>query len=268
MSDIRPQFKLCVLASGSRGNCIFVRTPGAALLIDAGLSARETARRLELIGEPIADVRAICVSHEHSDHVAGIPVLHRQWQPALYANRGTADGVRAGRDGVTELPWNIFTTGQPFTVGDLAIEPFSVPHDALEPVGFVLRRGALRVGIATDLGMATTLIRERLRGCRALVLEANHDEHLLKNSKRPWPLIQRIASRQGHLSNRHALDLLRDLCAPELEQVFLAHLSDECNTPDVALQDIAGGLREAGATQVRVEMTWPDRPSAVWTVDE
>ena len=255
---------LCVLASSSSGNCICVRSPQTAILIDAGLSAREIGRRLAEAGGDIAAVRAVCLSHEHSDHIAGIALLQRKHGLALYANAGTIEGVR--QDPKCEgLAWQVFTTGSPFKIGDLTIEPFSVPHDAYDPVGFVLESGGVRVGVATDMGMATTLIRERLRPCQALVLEANHDEYLVQQSPRPWALKQRILGRQGHLSNRAAAELLAEIAGPALQRVFLAHLSAECNEPGLALRAVRESLDQKGHTHVALSMTWPDRVSETWS---
>ena len=251
------QMRVCVLASGSSGNCIHVESPTTALLIDAGLSARETLRRMAAAGLDPAKLRAICVSHEHADHVAGIAQLHKRLGVALYANGDTARNVRGGED----LPWNLFSDGCPFAVGDVEILPFPLPHDAYAPVGFVLACGAARLGIATDLGMPTQLARERLRGCQVVVLEANHDEMLVNSSFRPWSLKQRILGRQGHLSNETAAALLADVAGDTLRQVFLAHLSRECNNLDLALHVVRTHLASAGLGHVRVLPTHPDKPS-------
>jgi phosphoribosyl 1,2-cyclic phosphodiesterase len=252
------QLRVCVLASGSSGNCIHVESATTALLMDAGISARETLRRMEAAGLDPAKLRAICVSHEHADHVAGIAQLHKRLGLKLYANGDTARNVRNAEN----LDWNLFTDGCPFTIGDIEILPFPLPHDAYAPVGFVLACGAARLGIATDLGMPTQLARERLRGCQLVVLEANHDEQLLQSSLRPWALKQRILGRQGHLSNATAAALLADIAGDTLQQVFLAHLSKECNDLDLALHVVRRHLAEAGLAHVRVLPTHPDKPSA------
>ncbi len=249
--------RVCVLASGSRGNCIYVESPTTALLIDAGLSARETLRRLTLIARAPTRIQAICLTHDHSDHVAGVPRLHKLHGWDLYANGDTAHAVDPGQ----ELRWRLFTAGSPFRIGDIELLPFSLPHDAYDPVGFVLTHGASRLGIATDLGMATQLTRHHLRGCQLLVLEANHDEVLLKNSLRPWELKRRILSRQGHLSNETAANLLVDVAGDTLRQVFLAHLSSECNDLELALHTVRRRLTDAGFGHVHVCPTHPDRPS-------
>jgi phosphoribosyl 1,2-cyclic phosphodiesterase len=251
------QLRVCVLASGSSGNCIHVESATTALLIDAGISARETLRRMAGTGLDPAKLRAICVSHEHTDHVSGIGQIQKKIGLKLYANGDTARAIR----GAETLDWNLFSSGSPFAIGDIEILPFPLPHDAFDPVGFILSCGASRIGIATDLGMPTQLARERLRGCQVVVLEANHDETLVHSSFRPWALKQRILGRQGHLSNETAAALLADIAGDTLQQVFLAHLSKECNNIDLALHIVRTHLASAGLARIRVLPTHPDKPS-------
>lgn len=255
---------VCSLASGSSGNATFVASAEHAVLVDAGISAKQVAVRLEQAGLAMDRLRGVCLSHEHSDHIAGIPVLHSRHGLPVYTNAGTAEAL--ARDAkFAGVEWRIFASGSPFRVGDLLIEPFNVPHDALDPVGFVVRSGEARVAVVTDLGAATTLVRLRLRDCHAIVVESNHDEVMLQNSERPWSLKQRILSRQGHLSNDHAAALLAEVAGPQLQQVFLAHLSEDCNHPDSARACVARALAASGHAGVRVEVCHADRPSTVWT---
>ena len=174
--------KVCVLASGSAANCVFVSSAATGVLIDAGLSGRETERRFATLGLPLTAVQAVCLTHEHDDHRTALGVLHQRHGLRLYANAGTIEAVERGRK-LKDVAWQVFATGVPFTIGDLTLEPFSVPHDSYDPVGFVVTCGASRVGVVTDMGMATSLVRQRLSGCQALVLESNHDEDMLRN----WP---------------------------------------------------------------------------------
>lgn len=254
--------RVCVLASGSSGNCTLVSSLGTTLLIDAGLSGRETVRRLESVGIALSSVSAVCLTHEHDDHCTALSVLSRKAGIPLYANSGTVEAVEKG-DKAKGLKWNIFSTGSPFTIGGLTLEPFSVPHDAYDPVGFVVRDGTVRLGIATDIGMSTSLIRERLRGCHVLVIESNHDEELLRDADRPWVLKQRILGRQGHLSNKQAGELVAQVAGSDLRSVFLAHLSAQCNRGDLAVRTVSGILAAAGHGAVAVKLAYPDRVSEV-----
>jgi len=258
---------LCVLGSGSSGNCTYIASENTAILIDAGLSGKATATRLTELDVNPDHIRGICVSHEHSDHITGLPILQRRHDIPLYANRGTIDAV-AKQSKYEDLRWHVFTSGTGFELGDLTIEPFSVPHDAYEPVGFVVRHEDTQVGVVTDMGLATTLIRERLRPCQALVIEANYDVALLQDAKRPWHLKQRIMGRQGHLSNEDAADLLADIAGPQLDSVYLAHLSDECNSPELALETMHNRLASAQINGPTLHMTYPDQISALWSTEK
>jgi len=251
-----PEFtmKLCVLASGSSGNCTFISTGTTRILIDAGLSAKKTTERLAEIGERVEELDAICVTHEHGDHIAGLRVLQKKHGIAVYANAGTLDGIRSAKQGGA-VECRQFTTGSKFEIGNLALEPFSIPHDAYEPVGFVLRSGTHSVGLATDVGIVTNLLREKLRECHVVVIEANHDEELLHAAARPWSLKQRILSNQGHLSNRASAGLIAEVAGEGLKHLFLAHLSADCNSPTHARRTFETVLAKAGHDHVRVYLT-------------
>src|SRR5450759_4292772 len=255
--------KVCVLASGSSGNCIFAGSATTRILIDAGLSGRETARRLELIGASLPSIQGICLTHEHGDHTAGLAALHTRAGIPLYANAGTIEAVRKD-DKLRNLKWQVFTTGADFAIGDLTITPFSVSHDAYEPVGFIVASDQVRVGIVTDIGVSTHLVRERLRCCQVLIIESNHDERLLTDAQRPWHLKQRIAGRQGHLSNQHAAELIAEIAGNDLNQVFLFHLSLDCNRPELALKPTCEALRHRGLDHVQVSLTYADQISEIW----
>ena len=257
--------RLCVLASGSSGNCIFVGSDSTRILIDAGLSGKATAERLQGIGVEPESLDAICLTHEHDDHKASLGVLHRRFGVSLYTNSGTREAL-SRNEKMAALPWNVFTTGHSFSIGDLVLEPFRVPHDSYDPVGFAVTCGGARIGVVTDMGMATELVRQRLQSCRALVLESNHDEDMLKNSSRPWSLKQRIAGRQGHLSNAKAGSLIAEVAGDTLETVFLAHLSRDCNQPELALRTVRETLKREGLDAVDVKLTFAARASDVISV--
>jgi phosphoribosyl 1,2-cyclic phosphodiesterase len=228
---------LCVLASGSRGNAIYVATARAAVLLDAGLSAAEIERRLRSRQLSPENLSAILVSHEHSDHTQGVGALSRRYRLPVYATRGTwtagAQGLRRAFAACE------FTCGCAFTLADLSIHPFALSHDAADPAGFTFRRGGFQVGVATDLGTVTHLVRSQLQACTALVIESNHDPDMLAQGPYPWFLKQRIAGRTGHLSNPDARALLQDIDHPGLRHVILGHLSATNNTPEKARTTVA-----------------------------
>jgi phosphoribosyl 1,2-cyclic phosphodiesterase len=255
--------EVCVLASGSSGNSIYVASENTRILIDAGLSAKQVAVRLEQIGVAPEHINGICISHEHGDHVAGIRVLQKRHAIPIYVNAGTLNGIQRMPKS-EEITTKVFQTGSSFEIGDITVEPFSVPHDAYEPVGFRLQTSKTTVGVVTDLGMGTSLIREKLKGCHAIIVESNHDEDLLREAPRPWPLKQRIRSRQGHLSNTDAARLIADCATDHLEHVFLAHLSSDCNTPDTALRTVSSQLRLDGLGHIKLEISHAHCISKIW----
>jgi phosphoribosyl 1,2-cyclic phosphodiesterase len=221
--------EICVLASGSKGNCTYVTDGETALLVDIGLSAREIVVRLEQAHIAPASIQAIIFSHDHVDHYRGAEVFSKKFPVRLLANEGTASGIDRAFP-KAKLDWEIFETASSFDIGHLHIEAFSVPHDASDPVGFIITDGKGKLGIVTDLGQPTPLIINKLSSCDALVLESNHDYEMLMASKRPWPLKTRIAGRSGHLSNVQATELLQQILSERLHLLLLAHLSEECNT--------------------------------------
>jgi phosphoribosyl 1,2-cyclic phosphodiesterase len=256
--------QITVLGSGSAGNCTLIETETTAVLVDAGLSSRQIVQRLELIGRHIADVDAIFLTHEHSDHTRALSVICKSHSIPIYANRLTAEAVTSDSEWNKKVAvsWRLFTTGSPFAVGDLTIDSFSVPHDAQDPVGFTLRQADLAVGVLTDLGHATKLVVERTRSLNALVLESNHDLKLLQEDTiRPWATKQRIMSRHGHLSNDAAATLAGEVACDRLRHVFLVHLSRDCNRPELAQQVVEQKLRQIGASHVQVAIAGQDRPT-------
>ncbi len=257
---------LCVLGSGSAGNCVYLASDSTRLLVDAGLSGKATAERLASIGVEPDTLDAICVTHEHADHHASLGTLQRRHDLALYANSGTVEGIR--RSLKQEVPWTVFHTGQPFAIGDIRVDPFSVPHDCADPVGFSFTASdGTQVCIATDMGVVTTAVRDRLGRCHAAVLESNHDETMLNDSSRPWSLKKRIAGRLGHLSNTQAADTVVDLAKGPLQTVFLAHISRDCNTAELALKTTLKRLAAAKITHLEVKVTHASRCAEMVTVE-
>jgi phosphoribosyl 1,2-cyclic phosphodiesterase len=227
--------RVCLLASGSKGNSLLVESGHTRLLIDAGLSARELRRRLELVGVAVENIDALLITHEHTDHVRGLGPLVRQFDLPVYLQ---TDLARQLADVGKPQCVQEFVAGEDFTVNDLTVRPFAVTHDSLAPVGFTFSGEQGKIGLATDLGVATRLVTESLRGCRALVLETNHDEEMLRDGPYPWPLKQRVRSAHGHLSNRAGSFLLQSLLWEGLETVFLGHLSETNNRPELALKSV------------------------------
>ncbi|MGH8059908.1 MAG: MBL fold metallo-hydrolase [Candidatus Entotheonellia bacterium] len=232
----------CVLGSGSKGNCTYIESPETRILLDAGLSAREIERRLRSIDRSPETLDGVLISHEHSDHIQGVGALVRRYNIPLYINPATwrkAQHVIGVIRDVRE-----FATGTPFPLKDLRIEPFSLPHDAEDPVAFRLSWRHRIAAVVTDLGYPSQLVRERLKGCHLLILEANHDDAMLKAGPYPWPLKQRIGGKSGHLSNEQSCQLLREVLHDELEHVVLAHLSEINNFPDLARLTLQEALGE------------------------
>jgi phosphoribosyl 1,2-cyclic phosphodiesterase len=248
-------FALTILGSGSAGNCALVETPSCRLLVDGGLSARQICARLEAAAVAPASIDAILITHEHIDHAAGLDVFCKKFHTPIYCNALTADALR--RSGAEECrkDFRLFQTGSDFTVGDIVVQTFSVPHDAADPIGYVLHHGGASLGFCTDLGFATKLVHERLRRAATVVIETNHDEKLLQeDSRRPWPVKQRIMSRHGHLSNTAAAEVLAALTTHGLRRAILGHLSRDCNTPDLALGAVRTRLAADGVTHSDVEV--------------
>lgn len=245
--------EVCVLASGSKGNCVYVAGGGTAVLVDLGLAAREVTRRMALAGLDPARLEAVLFTHDHIDHYRGVKGFSKRFPVRLLANEGTAGGIEVGIKGLA-VEWDIFETAATFELRGLRVEAFTVSHDAADPVGFVFDDGTARVCVVTDLGQATPLVAAKLAGCDAAVVESNHDLEMLMQSARPWALKTRIAGRSGHLSNVDAAELVCDAAAGRLRTALLAHLSEECNTPALALNTMRQALRERGHAEVRVEV--------------
>jgi phosphoribosyl 1,2-cyclic phosphodiesterase len=240
-----------MLGSGSAGNSALVATDHCKVLIDGGLSARQLVLRLELCGVTPEQLDGVLLTHEHGDHICGLEVLCRKFNVPIYSNALTAESVRG--DGAFEAHrnWRIFATGAEFSICDITVQTFPVPHDAVDPLGFVFHAGSGSLGFITDLGYVTKLIVERLREVQTLVIETNHDEKLLQNDKhRPWPVKQRIQSRHGHLSNTAAAGVIEDLLPGKIERVVLGHLSRDCNTPALALSTVRASLEKCGRNDV------------------
>jgi phosphoribosyl 1,2-cyclic phosphodiesterase len=255
MQSIEPQntqcrLQICVLASGSKGNAIYVSDGQTAILVDAGLSGIEIERRTKAAGIDIHTLKAIVVSHEHSDHIRGVGILARRFNLPVYITEETAAAAAQSLGRIDRILH--FEIGRSFAIDDLAIHPFATSHDASDPAGFTISQNGRKIGIATDLGVATAMVKQHLRACSLLVLEANHDPTMLIDGPYPWPLKQRIQSRSGHLSNEDSGHLLSELKHDGLCHVILAHLSETNNTPEKALTAVQTAIGGDDAIQLHV----------------
>ena len=269
--------KFTILGSGSSGNCAYIETAEARILVDAGFSPLQIRKRLASIGRTPENLSAILITHEHSDHIAGLLGIADKFQIPVYCNRDTQDATvwtfkikwskkmnLALKDSdalKSRINWQLFTTGASFEIGDLLVDTFSIPHDAQDPVGYILRTAAGNIGFATDLGHVTKLVLERIRSANVLVLESNHDVKMLQDCpRRSWALKQRILGRHGHLSNATAAETAAQIMSDELKHLYLAHLSRECNKPELAQHVMAEQLHHIGATHIRLQFAAQDVP--------
>jgi phosphoribosyl 1,2-cyclic phosphodiesterase len=247
-------FSLTMLGSGSSGNAALIMTDHCRLLVDGGLSARQLVRRLELCGVQPEQLDGVLLTHEHGDHVCGLEVLCRKFHVPIYCNALTAEAIRYGCDSLNaHRNWRLFRTGAEFSICDITVQTFPVPHDAVEPVGYAFHAGGGGLGFITDLGHPTKMLVERLREVHTLVIETNHDEKLLQACQfRPWPVKQRIMSRHGHLSNAAAASVIEQLLPGKIDRVVLGHLSRDCNTPELARGAVQALLSRTGRTSIAV----------------
>ena len=233
---------LTILGSGSSGNASIVATAEATVMVDAGLSAKQLMVRMEAAGYSPGQLDGILITHEHSDHTGGLDVLCKKWDIPIYATALTQEVL--AKNFRKPPRWRVMTTGAPFELKDLRIECFPVQHDAVDPVGFVLQSGVAKLGMLSDIGKVTNLVRDRLQQVNTLYVEANYERQLLEaDTKRPWATKQRIMSHHGHLSNEQVAELVAELAHPELHQVILGHLSEDCNDPSTAVRWIKDALQ-------------------------
>lgn len=236
--------RICVLGSGSRGNCTLIASDETRLLVDAGFSKRETFARLAAVGERADGIDAVLISHEHGDHIKGLEslALDGAFRAApVYISEATRDAFRWDpRFKACEF----FKAGEKFAVGDVEITPFSVPHDAVDPVAFTFETQGIRIGLVTDLGYIPELVRQHVRGCHCLIFESNHDLEMLKVGPYPWYVKQRVMSRTGHLSNLATAEFLRDGFDGAAQVLVLAHLSENNNHPEIARMSAVEALEQ------------------------
>ena len=226
------------LGSGSKGNATLVCAGKTQVLIDCGFTLKEVTRRLQQQNVDPRDLTAVLVTHEHGDHIGGVGALCRRYNLPLFTTPGTRLSGRLG-----QLPdWRKIDPEHPFAIGDLEIWPVTVPHDAREPVQFILGNGVSRLGVLTDLGCITPHVIRHFRRCQGLVLESNHDPGMLAQGPYPPSLKRRVAGNYGHLSNQQAAELLLQLDQKQLQHLVASHLSEQNNCPDLARQTLADSL--------------------------
>jgi phosphoribosyl 1,2-cyclic phosphodiesterase len=231
--------RVTILGSGSSGNCTLLETDQTRLLVDAGLGKKETLRRLAAVGRDVDRLDGIVISHEHTDHIGSLAQVLGQWRTTVYLNEATHTEVMRILPETSHKRLDCvehIRAGQRFLVGDIEVSPFSIPHDAIDPLGFTFRTNGTKVAIVTDLGYLPELVKVHLRDSDCLMLESNHDLEMLKVGPYPWHIKQRVMSRTGHLSNHTVSEFLADAEAfdAHARYVVLAHLSENNNNPDVA----------------------------------
>lgn len=254
-----------ILGSGSSGNAALVRSGSGLLLVDAGLSASQLISRLQLAGVDPGDLHGIILTHEHGDHTRGLAVFTRKYSIPVLANAQTREVLKES------LPaaglWKIIPCGGHFEFAGFEIETFRVPHDAVDPMGFILRAGGVSLGMLSDLGHATTLVQAKVQALHALFIEANYDAAMLaKDTKRPWSTRQRIASRHGHLSNDQTAEIVRQAASGALQRIVLGHLSRDCNSPNAARSCICAALTAANCPHTLVDCAGQDSPTAWFSI--
>ncbi|MFG6355898.1 MAG: MBL fold metallo-hydrolase [Acetatifactor sp.] len=242
--------RMCSIASGSSGNCIYVGSDATHLLIDAGISGKRTEAGLEELGISGRDLDGIFITHEHADHISGLKVLARKYEIPLYATRGTIDAVKKMKSGgeIDSDLWVEVKEDQRLTLKDLTVYPLRISHDAAQPVAYRIGYGNRRVAVCTDLGEYNDYTVECLKGLDAILLEANHDVNMLQVGPYPYPLKQRILGKRGHLSNENSGRLLSRILHDGMKYISLGHLSQENNLPELAYE------------AVRMEITLGDNP--------
>jgi phosphoribosyl 1,2-cyclic phosphodiesterase len=258
----RESLRVCSLASGSNGNCILIHTGASAMLIDAGISARAILAGMASAGVAEDTIRAIVLTHEHSDHTRGLQTIARRLGVPVIANRATLARACGAMSGIST---SVLNTGDGMEIAGVRVNSFAVSHDAAEPVGYHIQFGSRRLGYATDTGIAHPEILRHLRGVDLAIIESNHDIERLQAGPYPAFLKKRILGDAGHLSNAVAadlaLELLRHFAGTE---VWLAHLSETNNTPDLALSTVSRCLSEAGYPVDRVSVAPRGRPGPIW----
>lgn len=240
--------KFCSLASGSSGNCLYLKAGGTAILVDAGITCKKVCEGLEQIGESPCNIKACFVTHDHSDHIKGVPLLMRKFRIPVYATDGTLTAIALSdkKDVPRELMYELVPDRE-VTIGDISVCPFRISHDAVDPVCYTIRHGNRKLGMATDLGEFTDYTLGHLAGSNALYVEANHNKNMLMMGPYPYQLKLRIDSPLGHLSNEACGEMVSRIMTQELRTVMLAHISADNNFEELAYRTVSQIVTEAAA---------------------
>lgn len=248
-------FRVAVLASGSKGNATVIQCAHQSFLVDAGISCRQIVSRMHSIGLKPEALEGVFITHEHSDHIKGLETFAKKYPIPIYASCGTLQGVREQAD----IALSQCREMQKLTFGDVGIDSFAVSHDALEPLGYTFTEGVHKLAYVTDTGFITDAIKQAVQGAETILLEANHDVQMLKEGTYPYVLKKRILSTKGHLDNMAAGWLLAGM-TPLPQEIFLAHLSQENNSPETALEAVQAVLAKTGTTtKIKIYVTSQDR---------
>ncbi|MFA6816502.1 MAG: MBL fold metallo-hydrolase [Lentisphaeria bacterium] len=247
------------LGSGSKGNATLIHYGNCGILVDAGFSLKELRRRLNVAHIDESIIKAIIITHEHSDHIKGLRVCASYFSVPIYASTRCADTLMRKDPKIHTI--HRFTPGGTFMFKDYSITPFDIKHDAIEPVAFVIRIKNKKIGIATDLGSVTKMTEYQLNACDFLIIESNHDLNMLAASPRPWHLKQRILSPIGHLNNNATQDFLTRVIGPNTHYITLAHISHECNTNDIAFNTTEKTLQDLGRQDIHLEIANQEQPT-------
>jgi phosphoribosyl 1,2-cyclic phosphodiesterase len=255
--------RVCVLGSGSKGNCTVIATEKTRLLVDAGFSKRETLARLAAAGESANHFHAILISHEHSDHVNGLRVLASAFKAPTFITHGTYQALQGDKK-LERLEY--MAGGGKFMVGDIEVTPFAIPHDAADPLAFTFLAEGVKVGVVTDLGYIPEMVKQHVRGCHCLIFESNHDLEMLKMGPYPWHIKQRVMSRHGHLSNLTTAGFLTEDFDGAAQVLVLAHLSETNNHPEIARMTAAEALAQRrDGERIQLLLASQSTPSPVFT---
>ena len=254
-------FKFCTLYSGSSGNCSFVQTDSTKILVDAGQSAKKIEEALSSIDVDPFSIDGILVTHEHSDHIKGIGILSKKFHIPVYANLETWNAMEKQKEKVEEDNIKLFTFNK-FSIGDINVKPFSIPHDAANPCGFNIFNNDKKISIATDIGHMNMKILQNLLNSDFLLLEANYEPEVLRYSKYPYLLKSRISGPNGHLSNIDAGKTISYLVNKGLDKVMLGHLSNESNFPELAYKTVVEQLMENNVSQNNLRLSVANRYEA------